>query len=214
MTNRSKVISMTEVKKHWNRRLIMPLGLAEDLLPQEYAILVENLSPSSPIKVQANSIRHYPQKSLASHVLGYVGSGYESNSSGLTGSELATFEIKGRTGKAGIEKAFDEELRGKDGSDIWRVNPLGYRYERVKQSSSRKGNSINLSLDRDLQEVAELSLSKMISKVASNRVLPDTDWRKTIERRTKKSPYWQPRNRSQCRSFNFSFCRCPICTWR
>ena len=187
LTGRNKAISMRDIKKHWNQRLVMPLEIATDLLPSEYAALVEKLPTHSPIKVLAKSVRHYPQKSLASHILGYVGSGYEANPEGLSGGDLATFEVQGRTGKAGIEKQFDATLRGEDGGDIWRVNPMGYRFERIEKKPSKKGNSIQLTIDQDLQRVAESSLQKMVSQVASNRILPDRDWHRTIERRTRKA---------------------------
>ena len=187
MTGRNKVLTMKDIKKHWNQRLVMPLEISTDLLPSEYAALVEKLPPQSPIKVQAQSVRHYPQKSLASHILGYVGSGYEANPTGLSGGDLATFEVQGRTGKAGVEKQFDHILRGQDGGDIWRVNPMGYRFERIEKKPSKKGDPIQLTIDQDLQLIAENSLQKMVQKVASNRILPDRDWRKTIERRTRKA---------------------------
>ena len=187
LTSREEVITMDELKSHWRRRLVLPLKLANNLRPEEYAILVEEIAPESPIQVQAEAIRHYPEKSLASHVLGYVGSGYEADPQALSGADLATFEIKGRTGKAGIEKEFDSLLRGKDGGDIWRVNPMGSRFDRIERSPSMKGKSLQLSLDRDLQRVAEQSLDRMIDAVASRRTLPDANWRKTIERRTRKA---------------------------
>ena len=133
-TGRERNIDISEVKNHWNRELVMPMELASGLVPREYAILVETLPTDSPIQVQARPVRHYPQKSLAAHILGYVGSGYEPDPKNLSGADLATFEIKGRKGKAGIEKAFDEILRGTDGGDIWRVNPMGYRFERIEKT--------------------------------------------------------------------------------
>ena len=91
---------LTNLKIHWNKRLVLPMELIPNLNPTEYALLIEGLSPQSPIQVQSSSVRHYPQKSLASHVLGYVGSGYEANAEGLSGQDLSTFEIKGKKGKA------------------------------------------------------------------------------------------------------------------
>jgi penicillin-binding protein 2 len=122
-------------------------------------------------------------------VLGYVGSGYEANTFGLTGNDLATFEIKGKKGKSGIEKHFDDHLRGKDGSEIWRINPIGLRYDLVHKQMSGKGRAIQLSIDRDIQKVAEDSLKNMSKKVSSYRSLPDTTWKKTLERRTQKRTY-------------------------
>ncbi len=186
LLQRNDEISMSELKKHWLRRLVMPLELSTNLLPHEYAVLVEGLSADSPIQIQAEAIRHYPHGSLASHVLGYVGSGYESNPRGLSGEDLATFEIKGRTGKSGIERKFDSKLRGKDGGDIWRVNPMGSRFERIERKRSEKGQTIQTSIDLDIQKIAESSLERISRKVVSYRVLPDLDWKNTIQKRTRK----------------------------
>jgi cell division protein FtsI/penicillin-binding protein 2 len=184
LTGRNHEISMNEVQKHWRRKLVLPLEICGDLTNEEYAILIERLPPDSPIQVQAKAVRHYPKGYLASHVLGYVGSGYEANPAYQTGSDLATFELQGRTGKAGIERTFDDQLRGKDGVDIWIVNPMGSRFERVERKPSEKGKSIQLTLDYDLQKIAEDSIDRMVEKVSKQRILPDRDWAKTLERRT------------------------------
>jgi cell division protein FtsI/penicillin-binding protein 2 len=187
ITGRNHVISLEELQKHWRRKLVLPFEICGDLTNEEYALLIEKLPPDSPIQVQAKAVRHYPHNSLASHVLGYVGSGYEANPESLSGSDLATFELQGRTGKAGIEKTFDDQLRGKDGVDIWVVNPMGSRFERVEREPSEKGKSVHLTLDLDLQNIAEDSISRMVHKVGSQRLLPDQDWGKTLERRTNRA---------------------------
>ena len=61
LTSREEVITMDELKSHWRRRLVLPLKLANNLRPEEYAILVEEIAPESPIQVQAEAIRHYPE---------------------------------------------------------------------------------------------------------------------------------------------------------
>ena len=114
------------------------MDLSGNLTNEEYAILIEKLSPDSPIQIQARPVRHYPHGFLASHVLGYVGSGYEADSANLSGSDLATFELQGRTGKAGIEKTLDHTLRGEDGVDIWIVNPMGSALKEFNENLLRK----------------------------------------------------------------------------
>jgi cell division protein FtsI/penicillin-binding protein 2 len=185
-SDRNEPLSIVNLKNHWNRRLVLPMELIPNLSPSEYASLIENLSPSSPVQIQVDSVRHYPHQSLASHVLGYVGSGYEAKAEGLSGEDLATFEIKGKKGKSGIEKSFDDHLRGKDGGDIWRINPMGLRFDQIEKKASEKGQSLQLTIDLDIQKVAELSLTKMSNRVSAHRVLPDSDWKKTIEKRTRK----------------------------
>lgn len=186
LLGKNQQLKLVNLKLHWNKRLVLPMELLSNLNPKEYALLIEGLSPHSPIQVQSSSIRHYPQKSLASHVLGYVGSGYEANAEGLSGKDLSTFEIKGKKGKAGIEKFFDDQLRGKDGGDIWRINPIGLRFDQVEKTLSEKGKSIQLSIDIDLQQTAESSLHRMSERVSAHRILPDSNWKKTIEKRTLK----------------------------
>ena len=184
LTGRKRKFTLKELIRHWRENLLLPLSLANDLTPSEYANLVEGISANSPIEVQAEAVRHYPYSDLASHVLGYVGSGYEANPEGLSGDDLATYEIKGRKGKAGLEKVFDNKLRGIDGGEIWRVNPDGTRYDQIEKKISEKGNDLQISIDSELQRIAEDSIDKMVLSVASSRILPDRDWRKTILRRT------------------------------
>ncbi len=187
LTGRNAVLSMEQLQKHWRRKLVLPLELCVNLTSQEYAILIEKLPANSPIQIQAKAVRHYPHKFLASHVLGYVGSGYEADPDTLSASDLATFEIQGRTGKSGVEKVFDHKLRGKDGGDIWIVNPMGSRFERIKRQPSEKGQSIQLALDLDLQKIAEDSIDQMVERVAEQRKLPDENWARTLERRTNRA---------------------------
>ena len=105
----------------------------------------------------------------------------------LEGSDLTLFNFRGRTGKAGLEKTFDHILRGEDGYDIWIVNPMGSRFERIDRKAAQKGKSVQLSLDRDLQKIAEDSIERMVRTVAKRRILPDSNWEKTIKRRTEKA---------------------------
>lgn len=186
ISGRNEKLYEKNLKNHWNKRLVLPMELIPNLSSNEYAALIEGIPPSSPIQIQAESIRHYPQGSLAAHVLGYVGNGYKANDDGLSGGDLATFEIKGKKGKDGIEKYYDEHLRGKDGGEIWRINPMGLRFDQIEKKASEKGKSIELTIDIDIQNIAESSLAKMANKVRSHRILPDQDWEKTIKNRTRK----------------------------
>ena len=81
---------------------------------------------------------------------------------------------------------FDSQLRGKDGSDIWRISPSGLRVELIESKPAQKGSSVRLSIDSQLQGLAERSLRQMSQRVATHRILPDPDWLKTIEKRTRR----------------------------
>ena len=47
-----------------------------------------------------------------------------------------------------------------------------------------KGKSVRLTIDLDLQKIAEDSIDRMVQKVAKQRILPDKVRAKTLERRT------------------------------
>jgi cell division protein FtsI/penicillin-binding protein 2 len=186
LTGRDQIIPFRKLKSHWRQKSILPLKLAGNLTAHEYAKLIDEIEPDSPLQVSSQAIRHYPMGSLASHILGYVGSGYEADDEGLEGQDLGTFEIKGKKGKEGIEVFFDTHLRGKDGSDIWRISPSGLRFELMESIPAQKGSPIRLSIDSELQGLAEQSLQQMSQRVATRRILPDDDWLKTIEKRTRR----------------------------
>ena len=186
LTGREKTVSFEKLKSHWRRNPIFPLEISGNLSPEEYAKLIDGLDPDSPLQVSSQAVRHYPMGDLASHVLGHVGSGYKADADGLAGKDLGTFEIKGKKGKEGIEVYFDSLLRGKDGVDIWRINPGGLRFDQVQRIAAKKGSTVQLSIDSDLQSTAEKALQKMSNRVRNHRILPDADWIKTIEKRTRK----------------------------
>ena len=186
LTGREKTVSFEKLKSHWRRNPIFPLEISGNLSPEEYAKLIDGLDPDSPLQVSSQAVRHYPMGDLASHVLGHVGSGYKADADGLAGKDLGTFEIKGKKGKEGIEVYFDSLLRGKDGVDIWRINPGGLRFDQVERIAAKKGSTVQLSIDSDLQSTAEKALQKMSDRVRNHRILPDADWIKTIEKRTRK----------------------------
>ena len=186
LTGREKTVSFEKLKSHWRRNPIFPIEISGNLSPEEYAKLIDGLDPDSPLQVSSQAVRHYPMGDLASHVLGHVGSGYKADADGLAGKDLGTFEIKGKKGKEGIEVYFDSLLRGKDGVDIWRINPGGLRFDQVERIAAKKGSTVQLSIDSDLQSTAEKALQKMSDRVRNHRILPDADWINTIEKRTRK----------------------------
>ncbi len=187
ITGRDEQIERKAFQRHFNQRLLLPLRLADDLTPREYARLVENLPVDAPVQVLTEATRHYPYGSAAAHVLGYVSGAREIDGDAIPGSKLATVSFKGKTGKTGIEKYFNEHLSGKDGGEIWHVDPIGYQYEQVYHEAPSKGKSLRLSLDVDLQMAAGNALMEEISRIASRRQGTDKDWLAVVSRRVLRS---------------------------
>ena len=60
------------LERHYRQARILPYMLLEDISPEDYARLLEQLPVVSPLQVYTASTRDYPHRSLAAHTLGYT----------------------------------------------------------------------------------------------------------------------------------------------
>ncbi len=153
---RTSTVDRVDLKKHFDRQLLLPYTLIDDLEPNDYAKLVERLPVKSPLQLYASSTRFYPYGSAAAHTLGYVGVETDIDVEDFPGEDLKTFKMKGTIGRDGLEKVFDSRLQGEAGGTIFRVSPAGYKINPpLEKRLPVQGRNLVTSLDIDLQRVAE-----------------------------------------------------------
>ena len=99
--------------------------------------------------------RLYPQEGLAAHVIGYVG---EVSEAELDSPEFIKYDQGDVVGKAGIERQYNDTLMGKDGQRQVVVDNRGNEHEVASIKEAVPGKSLQLTLDLDLQVVAELAM--------------------------------------------------------
>ena len=157
ITGRDDSISESQIIRHFNEQLLLPLALVEDLDPDQYARLVEQVPVDSPINIHTDTARYYPYGTAAAHTLGYVQS-VTPDASEFPDDGIKTFTFKKKVGKTGLERSFNEQLSGTTGSELWRVDPLGFQDTRLELVPPRKGQDLVTSLDIDLQLAAETAL--------------------------------------------------------
>ena len=116
---RSLEIDSKDIERHFGQQLLLRFPLINDMDPEEYALLLEQIPVQSPIQIFASNARYYPYGSLAAHTMGWAGNTQEMDTENLPGDKLMTFQERGYEGKSGIEKQFDEELQGESGLEIW-----------------------------------------------------------------------------------------------
>ena len=95
--------------------------------------------------------RTYPAGTTAANVLGYVG-------------EISETELKARLedgyaggdliGKSGIERAYEEILRGSPGQEALEVDARGRKVRTLGSSPAQKGEDLHLTLDMGAQKLA------------------------------------------------------------
>ena len=95
--------------------------------------------------------RTYPAGSLAANVLGYVSEISEDelrarSEEGYTGGDLI--------GKSGIERAYEEILRGRPGQEALEVDARGRKIRTLDASDAVKGEDLHLTLDMSAQKLA------------------------------------------------------------
>ena len=120
-------------------------------------------------------VRVYPKRDLLSHVLGYVGQVDERE---LFRNAGRGYNIESIVGKCGIEKVYDNELRGKDGFIRRIVDAKNQLTAEVIDRGAEPvpGNNVILTIDRDIQRIAETVLGErtgvvVISKPHTGEVL-------------------------------------------
>jgi penicillin-binding protein 2 len=156
ITGRSGKVDAPSLNRHFESKLLLPFIIADELTPEEYARLTEQLDVNSPLQVYAASTREYPYKSSAAHTLGYVLAHDELNEGDFPGQELSTLRMPGTIGKDGLEARFNDQLQGRPGGAIYRVDPSGYRIDPpLDRRLPVQGKNITTSLDIDLQLAAE-----------------------------------------------------------
>ncbi|MGF1530053.1 MAG: penicillin-binding transpeptidase domain-containing protein [Puniceicoccaceae bacterium] len=156
---RQSTLSRRDVERHFSSNLILPFTLANNLTEEDYARLIDQLPSDSLIGVQTLSTRYYPFGSAASHALGYVREEILTSAQNTPGSDLASYGFKGQKAQSGLEKSFDHLLSGSPGSEVWRVDPHGYRFEPVVSKNPIQGSDLHTSIDIDLQVAAEAAMA-------------------------------------------------------
>jgi penicillin-binding protein 2 len=157
ITGRDDSLSRSKIVRHFNEQLLLPLPLVEDLSPDQYARLVEQVPVDSPVKVHTGTARYYPYGTAAAHALGYVQS-VTPDPDEFPDDGIKTFTFKKKVGKTGLERSFDERLAGTPGTELWRVDPLGFQDTRLEMVAPKQGNDLITSIDIDLQLAAETAL--------------------------------------------------------
>ncbi|MBW2099713.1 MAG: penicillin-binding protein 2 [Deltaproteobacteria bacterium] len=108
--------------------------------------------------------RYYINKQSASHLLGYLG---EINSRQLQSKKYSGYRVGEFVGKVGIEKTYEECLRGKRGGRQVEVNSTGQVRRILKTVGAQPGHNLFLTIDQVLQQKAETLLNGLAGAVVA-----------------------------------------------
>lgn len=126
--------------------------IARDLTNAQITALQEHDADKEGVDVDIESVRHYPHGKLAAHVLGYTG---EMNERQLAQGRSQGYRMGDVMGKMGLESTLESRLRGEWGGTQIEVDGAGRLQQFLGQKVSRPGQDVTITLDLDLQKVAE-----------------------------------------------------------
>ena len=135
-----------------------PIAIKEELTPAELAFVESHKDADTFPELEVIHVQHrlYPRDGLAAHVIGYVG---EVSEIELNTPEFARFRQGDVIGKDGIEREYNDVLMGVDGQRRVEVDSFGNeRRVLADDKEAVPGKNLQLTIDLDLQAVAELTM--------------------------------------------------------
>ncbi|NMB24776.1 MAG: penicillin-binding protein 2 [Firmicutes bacterium] len=138
------------------------IRVMQDVPPETVVALEERRFELPGVMVEMEEVREYPLNSLASHVLGYMAP--------ITRELLAAWSDEGYYGSdyigfTGLERLYEPYLRGTDGGSQVEVSALNRPVQMLDRTPPVPGADLILTLDWELQELAERALVEQLAEL-------------------------------------------------
>ena len=177
--------SSTKKRKQLWERLAGPLGTTSELLEKKYEnnpdspvlpfaaatdveeptalYLLERVEDFPGVDVRTDWERLYPYAPIASHILGFMGRVPSDDPKTTDVDEKAQYldngySLNDKVGATGVEKSFENDLRGTPGHAVYKVDNIGRVLETLSYVPATAGRDVQLTIDLDVQQFAEQAL--------------------------------------------------------
>jgi penicillin-binding protein 2 len=130
----------------------LPIRLKEDIDWETLAYLENHNHAFSGIRIEVQPVRVYHYGDFAANTLGYLGSISKKE---LENRDREIYSGGDIIGKRGLERLRESDLRGEKGKDYSEVNAKGFEQQLLKSIDPLPGREIRLTLDAELQQIAE-----------------------------------------------------------
>jgi penicillin-binding protein 2 len=112
--------------------------LCNELSFEQLSKIEEQLTTHPNIHLATSFKRFYPYDTFGCHILGYLGN------------------IRAEPqGKMGLEKLFEEELKGEDGALLKKINSVGRNLAEIELKEALCGKTLQTTLDINIQDIVE-----------------------------------------------------------
>ncbi len=143
------------------------MTLMTDISDTEALRLVEYEEDYPGVSVLPQPVRVYPEGELAADIIGYIG---DPNETDIEKPDIGPTDTVGR---AGVERQYDDDLRGDAGRIIYRVDAQRDVLDIASEDAPTPGANLELAIDVDIQQVLEDSLVQGLELARQSYGQPD-----------------------------------------
>ena len=151
-------------RKQMRGRRHQPVLLRSDLGEEELARIAAQIHQLPGVSLNTYLVRHYPEGPATAHVLGYLGDIDEADRAKI---DRARYRATQRIGKVGIERQYEELLLGYPGMRQASVDSYGRVLQLQDLRVPRRGATVTLTLDAELQRAAAAALDGRAGSVVA-----------------------------------------------
>ena len=154
-------VDQTIIEINRSKRFV-PVKILDNLTWSEFSRLNANLYRLKGIFPSVSFKRNYPKKDSHAHLVGYV-----SDISNKESFNNPFYKLNNsKSGKIGIEKSFDKQLRGNLGNKSLEINAFGREIRELTRIDGKEGRNIQLTIDSDVQEFCYNQLSNVSGSIS------------------------------------------------
>ena len=143
-----KVLKKKNEIKPWETLIV-----SDNLSWQKFSKINNHLYDLNGVKPVISISRNYPFKENFTHLIGYVSQANQ-NDIETTESIKKNFVPGLKVGKVGLEKTFEEKLIGTNDIERYEVNAYGRRISQLEFQKGKKGKTLRLTIDTEVQKLA------------------------------------------------------------
>jgi penicillin-binding protein 2 len=132
-----------------------PVSLRRDITRDELALIETHRFNLPGVIMKARPLRHYLYENLFSHLIGYLG---EISEKELISGRYPNNNPGDLVGRSGVERKWQSFLHGMQGGEQVEVDAAGRQIRSISRRPPISGSSISLTIDKDLQLLAEEQL--------------------------------------------------------
>lgn len=149
-----------------------PITLSTDVSERTVAAIKENSADMPGVEVSTEMNRVYYDSKYFAHIIGYTGLISSDTLEELKEEDENTeYTAADQIGKTGIEKEYENELKGTKGSETLLIDSASRIVSSEKTKDAVAGNDIYLSINADLQKASYKLAEKEIAGILTSKLV-------------------------------------------